>query len=95
VGALILTIGDVVMKEWTISNKPVLFILGMVFYMIATAIMAISFKYKNIAVASLMFILINVLLISAISYFYFHDRFTIQELIGLVLGMAAVIMFEV
>ena len=94
VGGLILTVGDLFMKEWVITNKTVIYIGGMIFYIIGLNFLAFSFKYKNIAVASVIFVLINIITLLIFSYFYFHEKLTGLEVFGIVLGIAAIIMLE-
>ncbi|MEI7718987.1 MAG: EamA family transporter [archaeon] len=93
-GGLVVTVGDLFMKDWVITNKSWIYVLGMIFYLIGMNFLALSFKYKNIAVASVIFILINVITLLAFSYFYFQEKLTGFEIAGVILGILAIIMLE-
>jgi len=56
--------------------------------------LAFSFKYKNITVASVIFVLINIVTLLIFSYFYFHEKLSGLEITGMVLGMAAIVLLE-
>jgi multidrug transporter EmrE-like cation transporter len=94
IGGLIVTIGDLFMKEWITTNRSWIYAGGMIFYLIGMNFLAFSFKYKNIAVASVIFILINVITLIVFSYFYFHEKLSGLEIGGILLGIAAIVMLE-
>ena len=93
-GGIILTIGDLFMKEWVVTNKSTLYIIGIIIYLVGLNFLAFSFKYKNIAVASVIFVLINIITLLAFSYFYFHEKLSGLEISGILLGIAAIVMLE-
>jgi len=66
-GGIILTIGDIIIKKWTINNDYFLFSIGIFVYMVAMVFLAYSFKFKNIAVASTIFVVFNVVSLTIIS----------------------------
>jgi len=96
IGSLILTVGDIVMKRWIADGAAsyYLYALGIGIYLIGTNFLAFSFKYKNIAVASVIFILLNVAILSVISWFYFGEKLNTMQMFGIILGIAAVIILE-
>jgi multidrug transporter EmrE-like cation transporter len=93
-GGILLTIGDLFMKEWVTTNKSLIYLGGMIFYIIGLNFLAFSFRYKNIAVASVIFVLINIITLIIFSYFYFHEKLSGLEIAGILLGTAAIIMLE-
>jgi multidrug transporter EmrE-like cation transporter len=94
IGGLTLTVGDLFMKEWVLTNKSYIYIIGIIVYLIGMNFLAFSFKYKNIAVASVIFVLINIITLLAFSYFYFHEKLSGLEISGILLGIAAIVMLE-
>lgn len=94
VGGLILTIGDVFMKEWSLSNKWTTFIMGMSIWIMGLVCLAFSFKSKNIAVASLIFSISNVIFMTLLSWFYYKEPLTTSQIIGMVLGIISIIFLE-
>ncbi len=94
IGGLTLTIGDLFMKEWVTTNKSWIYLIGIIIYIIGLNFLAFSFKYKNIAVATVIFILINITSLLIFSYFYFHEKLSVMEIGGILLGIAAIVMLE-
>jgi len=93
-GGVIVTIGDIAMKKWVVSNLASFYLIGMIIYIIGLNFLAQSFKYKNIAVASVIFIIFNVVTLSIVSWLYFKEPLSIPNIIGIVLGIVAVAFME-
>jgi len=94
IGGLVLTMGDIVMKKWVVNNNIPLFITGLAIYLIGLIFLAISFKYKNIAVASTIFVIFNIITLSLVSWFYFKETLTMFQLIGIAFGAISIIFLE-
>jgi len=56
--------------------------------------LAFSFKYKNIGIASLIFSLSNVITLTLFGWIYYKDILTLNQIIGIILGIIAVIFLE-
>jgi multidrug transporter EmrE-like cation transporter len=93
-GGIILTAGDLFMKKWVISNHLGLYVTGMIIYIVGLNFLAFSFKYKNIAVASVIFVLFNIITLILFSYFYFGEKLSTLEIIGLSMGIFSIILLE-
>jgi multidrug transporter EmrE-like cation transporter len=93
-GGIILTAGDIVAKQWVVSNKNYLFLLVLFLYLFGLIFLIFSFKYKNIAAASLIFVIFNIITLTLVSWFYFNERLTTIELIGIMLGLISVSLLE-
>jgi multidrug transporter EmrE-like cation transporter len=94
IGGLILTVGDIFMKQWTLNNNWNTFIWGMLVWVIGLICLAFSFKSKNIAVASLIFSLSNVVFLTLLSWLYYKEPLTTYQIIGMILGTSAIIFLE-
>ena len=93
-GGITLTIGDLFMKKWTVSNTWYVFAGGLLVWLVGLIFLAASFKYKNIAVASVIFILFNVLSLGIVSWFYFKEKLSGLAICGMLLGLFAIIFLE-
>jgi len=93
-GGCILTIGDIFMKKWVVTGNNILYLYGFLIYAFALNFVALSFKCKNIAVATIIFVLINVISLTLVSWFYFQEKLSVTQLIGMGLGIASVIILE-
>jgi len=59
IGGVILTAGDLVMKKWVISPNLYLYISGLLIYLVGMMFLVKTYKYENIAVASLIFVILT------------------------------------
>ena len=94
IGGLILTIGDLVLKGWATSNNPKSFIIGMAIWIAGLVCLAFSFKHKNIAIASLVFTLTNIISLCVISWLVYKESLTNQQMLGIFLGVVSVALLE-
>lgn len=93
-GSLFLTVGDLIAKSWVTHSKPVYFALTLGFYLIGLVCLILSFRYKNIAIASMMLIILNVVILALWSWFIYGETLTYTEIIGLALAMIALFCLE-
>lgn len=94
IGGLILTMGDILMKKWVNTNTNVFYVIGLIVYLIGLNFLAQSFKFKNIAVASVIFVIFNVVILSFVSWIYFKEALSPLQIIGIILGIIAVVILE-
>ena len=93
-GGSILTIGDIVMKKWVINQHLFIFIIGLFIYLIGLIFLSYSFKFKNIAVASTIFVLCNVITLSLVSWLYFKEPLSSCQIIGIFFGITTILFLE-
>lgn len=94
IGGIILTVGDIAMKKWVDSNDVYIYLLGMFIYFIGMNFLSVSFKYKNIAVASTFLVIFNVVSLIILSWILFEEKITLTQMIGILLGIIAVAVLE-
>jgi multidrug transporter EmrE-like cation transporter len=94
VSGLLLTIGDIILKKWVLSNSAHHYLYGLLFWIVALNMLAWSFRYKNIAVASMLMVIFNVLSLVLVSVFYFKENLSGREALGILLGIASVVLLE-
>lgn len=94
IGGIVLTIGDIIMKKWVISHSTYIYVIGLAVYLVAMNFLAQSFRYKNIAVASVIFVIFNVVVLSVVSWLYFKESMNGLQVMGIFLGLASVAMLE-
>jgi multidrug transporter EmrE-like cation transporter len=93
-GGIILTIGDIAMKKWVSDQNPNVYVFGLVIYLIGLNFLAQSFKYKNIAVASVIFVIFNVVTLSIVSWIFFKEKLSPLQIGGMFIGLASIITLE-
>lgn len=94
IGALIDTSGDIIMKKWASGGNYWIFASGLAVYLIGLVFLAFSYKYENIAVASIIFVIMNVVLLSVFTWIYFKEPLTGFQITGIILGIVAIVFLE-
>ena len=93
-GGLILTVGDIFIKKWTLDNSFINFLIGLIFWIIALLLLAYSFKSINIVSATFIEILVNIITLVIADYFFFKDPITLMEIVGIITGFIAIYILE-
>lgn len=82
------------MKKWVGNNSYLFYIIGLAIWLVGLNFLAQSFKFKNIAVASVIFVIFNAITISLVSWFYFKETLSPLQIFGIILGIMAVVILE-
>ena len=93
-GSLALTLGDIFMKNWVNEDSYIDFSVGFMCYLIGMVFLALSFKYKNIAIASMMLVLFNIITLLIVSWIFFKEPISLKEALGMGLGILAILLLE-
>ena len=93
-GSISLTAGDIFMRKWVGDNSYGNFSIGFACYMLGMLFLALSFKYKNIAIASMLLVLFNIITLLIVSWFMFKETISLKEIIGISIGISAIILLE-
>ncbi len=67
---------------------------GILIYFISLNLLAQSYRFKNIAIASLIMEIVNLATYIGVSYWKFWDVLSKMEITGVILGIAAIVCFE-
>ena len=93
-GGLVLTIGDIVFKNWVekgASYTSWVYIVGILLYLGGSMLLVESYKHDvNIVIAGVVQILFNTIILVAFTYFYFNEPLTTVQVIGILLGVVSI-----
>ena len=89
-GGIVLTLGDLVMKKWILNDSLIYYFFGLAIWVIGLNFLALSFRYKSIAVASIMLIIFNTITLLIAGYLLYGEKISAQEMAGIVLGLLAI-----
>lgn len=90
IGGLLLTIGDVVFKFWAKEALARYYVSGLALYLMGMLCLVESFKTHNMAVASAIFVVVNIVTLAIVSWLYFAEPLTSQQMVGISLAIVAV-----
>lgn len=94
IGALIDTMGDLLMKQWVETNAKGFYGAGMACYIVGLSFLAYSFTQKNIVVASAIFVVLNLVLLTFASWIFYGEMINKKEFIGIALGVSAILFLD-
>lgn len=94
IGGVVLTAGDLIMKKWVVTSSGFLYFAGLAVYLLGLIFLVESFKYKNIAVASTIFVIFNIIILALVSWIYYKETLSILQLVGIIMGITSVIVLE-
>src|SRR6185295_15495028 len=93
-GGTLLTIGDIIFKFWVERHEhyfSFLYIGGLLLYTLGAVFLIESYKTENIAVATAIFVIINIATLALMSWLYFGDKLSLMQTIGLFLAAIAIV----
>jgi multidrug transporter EmrE-like cation transporter len=94
------TLGDVLMKQWILggasfkSTSILIYLSALVIYGASFTGYAYQLFTMNFGIATITPILINIVAIALLSFFYYKEPISIYQGIGIVLALAAIILFS-
>jgi multidrug transporter EmrE-like cation transporter len=94
-GALVDTFGDILMRFWLSSKNIWHLIGGISFYALGMVFLVLSYKYESIAIASVIFVILNISMLLIASWLFFKEPVSTLQMLGLLLGTAAIIILEI
>jgi multidrug transporter EmrE-like cation transporter len=86
--------GDILLKQWSMDNKHILFWIGLLIYSIGTVFWAISLKYEVLSKAITIFTVMNLVIVAAAGVFFFKESLSLQHKLGMLLGVISVVLME-
>ena len=89
-----MTVGDVVFKFWVEEPKRFLYVTGIVIYLAGLLCLVESFKSYNIAVASAIFVIVNICTLALVSWLYFGEKLTGMQIAGIALAFLAILLLK-
>jgi drug/metabolite transporter (DMT)-like permease len=93
-GGVILTLGDLAIKTWIIQQNRPAFWLGMAIYMAGMAVLAHTFRHRNIATASIICVVFNVITLIIATRFLYGETISRQKYLGMGVGVMAIVILE-
>jgi len=94
-GGFILTIGDIFFKFWTKNPHNWMYLVGISIYVIGLMFLIQSFKHTNIAVASAIFVVANIVTLAIVSWLFFNEPLSTVQMIGVLLAIISIIILEI
>lgn len=87
--------GDILFKEWVIHNNKLQLFLGVIIFTIATIIWAFSLKYGTLSKSMVIFAVITLIVGVLVGVLFYKESLTTTNIIGIVLGLASIVLLEI
>jgi drug/metabolite transporter (DMT)-like permease len=94
VGSVIEAFADIFFKVWNDKGGNYLVVAGIVLYLIGTGCWVTSLKYETFTKSGVVFLLLNIILLSLTGLFFFKDELSTINKIGIFVGIVSIIMIE-
>ena len=91
---LVLTLGDIVLRSWFETGWHYGCLTAFLIYMLGIICIMLSFFGKNIAVATVLAVISNAVMYLLISHWKWGDTISMQQGIGVALGLIAFAVLE-
>jgi multidrug transporter EmrE-like cation transporter len=95
VGGVTLTIGDIIFKYWLGHSRTSLYVIGFLLYAIALVLLIESYKFDNIAVASSILDVSNVVILAVVSWAVFEEPLSLVQMLGVLASMIGLFLLQV
>lgn len=94
IGASIEVFADIFFKIWNDKGGNHLIVAGIILYLIGTGCWITSLKYETFTKSGVIFLLLNIILLSLTGLLFFKDDLSTINKIGIILGIVSIIMVE-
>lgn len=91
---LLEALGDIFVKKWSLENKNLFLLIGMVIYFAGGVFWMFSLKYEYLSKAISIFTVLNLVLIVLAGVILFKENLSLINKIGIGLGIISVILIE-
>ncbi len=91
---LILTAGDIFMKYWATHGGSNYYIAGLTIYLVGLMFFVETLKQENVAIASAILVMVNIISLIIIGWFFFHEPYSHTKLGGIILALLAILLLE-
>lgn len=92
IGSLVSLIGDVFLKKAATKNNFAFLVLGIVIYSISSLVWFYLYKSNKFAIVTVVYSIITILLSVGIGFYYFKEKLSNIEIIGIVLAVFSLIL---
>jgi multidrug transporter EmrE-like cation transporter len=93
-GGSILTLGDIALKKWAIDDKYLYYAIGLLCYLVGVIFFSLTLREKNLAIANTILVTVNIVTLTLVSYFYFHERLSLVQIGWILLSIIGVVILE-
>ena len=94
ISSVLLTLADIMLREWFESHWAYGFPITLSVYCIGVFCLVMGFFGQNIALVTMIGILLNIVFYLGYSYFAYGDALNIQQIIGVMLGFGAIYLLK-
>jgi multidrug transporter EmrE-like cation transporter len=89
-GSIFLTMGDLVFKDEIKHLTWGWYAIGLGLYLIGLVFLVRTYAYENIAIASAMLVIFNIVTLTIVSWIWFKEPITLVQAGGLLLSFGAI-----
>lgn len=88
------SLGDVSFRYSAILSKKEWLIIGIILYAVGTGIWAYTLRFEDLSDAIIIVDIINLILVTLVGIFIFHEQTSMTNAVGIVLGIISIILLQ-
>jgi glucose uptake protein len=88
-------LADVFFKKWSLGNQTWYLVAALIIYFAGTVAWAVSLKYEYLSKAISVFTVLNLIVVVLAGVFFFKEDLSLINKMGILLGIASVIMLQI
>jgi len=89
------TLGDVFAKTWTFNKRPLLIVLALILYTIASSLWIYWLQFNKLSVSLAWWQAFGALLTFLVGIFYFKERLTFLEALAIVMVFSGLLLLNI
>ncbi|MBM3460853.1 MAG: hypothetical protein FJX76_02005 [Armatimonadetes bacterium] len=93
-GGMFLTLGDIAAKQWIVASENRWLLLTLALWNVGLVLLAWSFRFKNIAIASAILVIANIITLAFASWWLFNEPLSKKQLIGMTISIVGIAVME-
>tara|TARA_B100002051_G_C16678063_1_gene608182 strand:+ start:363 stop:671 length:309 start_codon:yes stop_codon:yes gene_type:complete len=87
IGTLIQSISDIILKEYVTNKKAIYLIIGLIGYILIGYTFMRLLKFHNLGTANIVWHVMHFMILCLVGIFYYNEKYTLKEIIGIILGL--------
>jgi len=95
IAGLLLVTGDITFRFWLDGGHRALYIIGLLQYFGAMALLVQAYRTHHIAVASVIMTIFNAVVVTLILWRFFGDALSTKQLVGMGFAVVAIVLLEI
>lgn len=83
-----------ILKQWSITNKTILLVIGVISYALMGIFFALAIKYQGLAITNVVWAVLTVLFTTVVGIYFFKEHLSITQLVAIFIVIVGLILIS-